>query len=107
MRSEKDPSSGGREKSVVEIQFRDIPREQDGVSVNSRLKEEKKEVFTKVKRGVLVLVLAGRSRCAQTWRLRSVQHHGQRAAGPHHISLRDPTSSLHLTHYCVFVPTIC
>ncbi|XP_067116427.1 regulator of nonsense transcripts 3A [Osmerus mordax] len=48
MRSEKDQTTGGREKSVVEIQFKDIPREPDGVSVNSKQKEEKKEVFTKV-----------------------------------------------------------
>ncbi|XP_064801211.1 regulator of nonsense transcripts 3A isoform X2 [Oncorhynchus masou masou] len=47
MRSEKDQMPGGREKSV-EIQFRDIPREQDAVFVNSKQKEEKKEVFTKV-----------------------------------------------------------
>ncbi|XP_055735124.1 regulator of nonsense transcripts 3A-like isoform X2 [Salvelinus fontinalis] len=48
MRSEKDQMPGGREKSIVEIQFRDIPREQDAVFVNSKQKEEKKEVFTKV-----------------------------------------------------------
>uniref|UniRef100_A0A668ACH6 UPF3A regulator of nonsense mediated mRNA decay n=1 Tax=Myripristis murdjan TaxID=586833 RepID=A0A668ACH6_9TELE len=48
MRSEKDQMTGGREKSVVEIQFRDIPREQDGNPGNSKQKEEKKEVFTKV-----------------------------------------------------------
>ncbi|KAM6986748.1 regulator of nonsense transcripts 3A isoform 3-T3 [Aplochiton taeniatus] len=48
MRSEKDQMIGGREKNVVEIQFREIPREQEGVLVNSKQKEEKKEVFTKV-----------------------------------------------------------
>ncbi|XP_055726936.1 regulator of nonsense transcripts 3A isoform X4 [Salvelinus fontinalis] len=48
MRSEKDQMTGGREESVVEIQLRDIPRGQDAVSVNSKQKEEKKEVFTKV-----------------------------------------------------------
>uniref|UniRef100_A0A8C7T0F0 UPF3 domain-containing protein n=1 Tax=Oncorhynchus mykiss TaxID=8022 RepID=A0A8C7T0F0_ONCMY len=48
MRSETDQMTGGREESVVEIQFRDIPRGQDAVSVNSKQKEEKKEVFTKV-----------------------------------------------------------
>ncbi|KAM9483978.1 regulator of nonsense transcripts 3A-like isoform 6-T6 [Salvelinus alpinus] len=48
MRSEKDQMTGGREESVVEIQVRDIPRGQDAVSVNSKQKEEKKEVFTKV-----------------------------------------------------------
>ncbi|XP_010903995.1 regulator of nonsense transcripts 3A isoform X1 [Esox lucius] len=48
MRSEKDQITGAREKSVVEIQFRDIPREQNALSVNSKQKEEKKEVFTKV-----------------------------------------------------------
>ncbi|XP_021452560.1 regulator of nonsense transcripts 3A isoform X1 [Oncorhynchus mykiss] len=48
MRSENDQMPGGRAKIVVEIQFRDIPREQDAVFVNSKQKEEKKEVFTKV-----------------------------------------------------------
>uniref|UniRef100_A0A8C8MMF7 UPF3 domain-containing protein n=1 Tax=Oncorhynchus tshawytscha TaxID=74940 RepID=A0A8C8MMF7_ONCTS len=48
MRSETDQMTGGREESVVEIQFRDIPGGQDAVSVNSKQKEEKKEVFTKV-----------------------------------------------------------
>lgn len=53
MRSEKDQMTGGREKSVVEIQFRDIPREQEGNTVNSKQKEEKKEVFTKVREQLL------------------------------------------------------
>ncbi|XP_035628972.1 regulator of nonsense transcripts 3A-like isoform X1 [Oncorhynchus keta] len=48
MRSETDQMTGGREESVVEIQFRDIPRGQDAVFVDSKQKEEKKEVFTKV-----------------------------------------------------------
>lgn len=48
MRSEKDQITAGKEKSVVEIQFRDIPREQENTSGNPKQKEEKKEVFTKV-----------------------------------------------------------
>lgn len=57
MRSETDQMTGGREESVVEIQFRDIPRGQDAVSVNSKQKEEKKEVFTKVGRALMVGLL--------------------------------------------------
>uniref|UniRef100_A0AAQ5ZNS9 UPF3 domain-containing protein n=1 Tax=Amphiprion ocellaris TaxID=80972 RepID=A0AAQ5ZNS9_AMPOC len=48
MRSEKDQMTVGKEKSVVEIQFRDIPREQENTPGNPKQKEEKKEVFTKV-----------------------------------------------------------
>uniref|UniRef100_A0A674NK89 UPF3A regulator of nonsense mediated mRNA decay n=1 Tax=Takifugu rubripes TaxID=31033 RepID=A0A674NK89_TAKRU len=48
MRSEKEPMTVGKEKSVVEIQFRDIPGEQENTSNNTKQKEEKKEVFTKV-----------------------------------------------------------
>ncbi|KAA8587914.1 regulator of nonsense transcripts 3A isoform X1 [Etheostoma spectabile] len=48
MRSEKDQMTVGKEKSVVEIQFRDIPREQENIPCNFKPKEEKKEVFTKV-----------------------------------------------------------
>lgn len=48
MRSEKDQMTVGKEKSVVEIQFRDIPREQENIPENLKQKEEKKEVFTKV-----------------------------------------------------------
>ncbi|KAK1902353.1 Regulator of nonsense transcripts 3A [Dissostichus eleginoides] len=48
MRSEKDQMTVGKEKSVVEIQFRDIPREQENIPGNLKQKEEKKEVFTKV-----------------------------------------------------------
>lgn len=48
MRSEKEQMIVGKEKSVVEIQFRDIPGEQDNASGNTKQKEEKKEVFTKV-----------------------------------------------------------
>jgi hypothetical protein len=57
MRSETDQMTGGREESVVEIQFRDIPRGQDAVFVNSKQKEEKKEVFTKVGRALMVCLL--------------------------------------------------
>lgn len=48
MRSEKDQMTVGKDKSVVEIQFRDVPREQENTSGNIKQKEEKKEVFTKV-----------------------------------------------------------
>ncbi|XP_036401330.1 regulator of nonsense transcripts 3A isoform X2 [Megalops cyprinoides] len=48
MRSEKELVTSGRERRIVEIQFRDLPREQDGVSANPKPKEEKKEIFTKV-----------------------------------------------------------
>lgn len=57
VRSEKDQMTGGREESVVEIQCRDIPRGQDAVSVNSKQKEEKKEVFTKVGRALMAGLL--------------------------------------------------
>lgn len=48
MRSEKDQMTVGKERNVVEIQFRDLPREQEGTPGNLKLKEEKREVFTKV-----------------------------------------------------------
>lgn len=48
MRSEKEQMTVGKEKSVVEIQFRDIPGEQENASCNTKPKEEKKEIFTKV-----------------------------------------------------------
>ncbi|XP_018598695.1 regulator of nonsense transcripts 3A isoform X1 [Scleropages formosus] len=48
MKSEKEVVSAARDRRLVEIQFRDLPREQDGVSANPKHKEEKKEVFTKV-----------------------------------------------------------
>lgn len=53
MRSEKDQMTAGKEKSVAEIQFRDIPREQENAPGNLKQKEEKKEVFTKVGRRAL------------------------------------------------------
>lgn len=85
MRSEKDQMTVGKEKCVVEIQFRDIPREQENTSGNSKQKEEKKEVFTKVgRRGFAPLshclrCLRGGRRNrhggdAQEW----FQHRGQR-----------------------------
>lgn len=70
MRSEKDQMTVGKEKNVVEIKFRDIPREQENTGVNPKQKEEKKEVFTKVRlsRGVL--------RCAALFTLRGENRHG-------------------------------
>lgn len=51
MRSEKDQMTAGKEKNVVELQFRDIPGEQEHTPGNTKQKEEKKEVFSKVKGG--------------------------------------------------------
>ncbi|XP_030643047.1 regulator of nonsense transcripts 3A [Chanos chanos] len=48
MKSEKEQMTGSRERTAVEIQFRDVQREQDSAAVNSKQKEEKKEIFTKV-----------------------------------------------------------
>lgn len=48
MRAEKEPTTGSRERGVVEIQLRDAQREQESVTANSKHKEEKKEIFTKV-----------------------------------------------------------
>ncbi|XP_028846928.1 regulator of nonsense transcripts 3A isoform X1 [Denticeps clupeoides] len=48
MKSEKEPTTAGREKGVVEIHFRDIQRDRDDVATSPKVKEEKKEVFTKV-----------------------------------------------------------
>ncbi|XP_047456213.1 regulator of nonsense transcripts 3A isoform X1 [Mugil cephalus] len=48
MRSEKDQMTVGKEKGVVEIQFRDLPRDQENAPGNPKQKEEKKEVFSKV-----------------------------------------------------------
>ncbi|XP_037542530.1 regulator of nonsense transcripts 3A isoform X3 [Nematolebias whitei] len=48
MRSEKDQMTAGKDKCLVEIQFMDILREQDNLPGNTKQKEEKKEVFTKV-----------------------------------------------------------
>ncbi|KAF7709459.1 regulator of nonsense transcripts 3A isoform X1 [Silurus meridionalis] len=48
MRAEKEPTTGNRERGVVEIQLRDAPREQENATANSKHKEEKKEIFTKV-----------------------------------------------------------
>lgn len=74
MRSEKEQITVGKEKSVVEIQFRDIPGEQENASGNTKQKEEKKEVFTKVG------IECWRCRSVkQTWtEVGSLQHRGQR-----------------------------
>lgn len=48
MRAEREPTTGSRERSIVEIQFRESQREQDSSSANQKQKEEKKEIFTKV-----------------------------------------------------------
>ncbi|XP_072542284.1 regulator of nonsense transcripts 3A isoform X2 [Salminus brasiliensis] len=48
MRAEREPTTGSRERSIVEIQFRDSQREQESSSANQKQKEEKKEIFTKV-----------------------------------------------------------
>lgn len=48
MKSEKEQMTESRERSIVEIQFREIQRDQDSVPASPKVKEEKKEVFTKV-----------------------------------------------------------
>ncbi|XP_036444010.1 regulator of nonsense transcripts 3A isoform X2 [Colossoma macropomum] len=48
MRAEREQTTGSRERSIVEIQFRDTQREQESASANQKQKEEKKEIFTKV-----------------------------------------------------------
>ncbi|XP_076119507.1 regulator of nonsense transcripts 3A [Alosa pseudoharengus] len=48
MKSEKEQMTESRERSIVEIQFRDIQRDQENVTPGPKVKEEKKEVFTKV-----------------------------------------------------------
>ncbi|KAK5607379.1 regulator of nonsense transcription [Crenichthys baileyi] len=40
--------TAGKEKGIVEIQLKDVPREQENVPASAKQKEEKKEVFTKV-----------------------------------------------------------
>lgn len=78
MRSEKDQMTAGKEKSVVEIQFRDVPREQENTPGNPKQKEEKKEVFTKV---------GGRAGCAAPRCLRAVgNRHGGGAEGGGRVS---------------------
>ncbi|GAA6108277.1 regulator of nonsense transcripts 3A isoform X1 [Tachysurus ichikawai] len=48
MRAEKEPTTGSRDRGVVEIQLRDAQRDQDSATANLKHKEEKKEIFTKV-----------------------------------------------------------
>ncbi|XP_064167640.1 regulator of nonsense transcripts 3A [Anguilla rostrata] len=48
MRAEKEFMTESGERKNVDIHFRDLPRDQDSVTTNSKPKEEKKEVFTKV-----------------------------------------------------------
>ncbi|XP_075887194.1 regulator of nonsense transcripts 3A isoform X3 [Nelusetta ayraudi] len=48
MRSEKEQMTAGKEKNVVELQFRDIPGEQEHTPGSAKQKDEKKEVFSKV-----------------------------------------------------------
>lgn len=64
MRSEKDQMTVGKEKCVVELQFRDIPGEQDTTPGNTKQKEEKREVFTKVGMRVFAVSLYIRRACA-------------------------------------------
>ncbi|MEQ2311924.1 regulator of nonsense transcription [Ameca splendens] len=40
--------TAGKEKGIVEIQLKDVPREQENVPASAKQKEEKKELFTKV-----------------------------------------------------------
>ncbi|XP_035249125.1 regulator of nonsense transcripts 3A [Anguilla anguilla] len=48
MRAEKEFMTESGERKNVDIHFRDLPRDQDSVTTNSKPKEEKREVFTKV-----------------------------------------------------------
>lgn len=52
MRSEKEQMTAGKEAHAVELQLRDIPGEQEHAPGSAKHKEEKKEVFSKVRRGV-------------------------------------------------------
>lgn len=56
MRAEKEPTTGSRDRGVVEIQLREAQREQDSATVNSKHKEEKKEIFTKVGRHTTLML---------------------------------------------------
>ena len=81
MRSEKEQLSAGRERSVVEIQFRDA-REQDINPAHLKHKEDKKEVFTKVGGPAFPatcrIVYAARKNRHGGGRARAFQHRGQR-----------------------------
>lgn len=49
MRSEKEQMTAGKETNTVELQLRDIPGEQEHTPGSAKHKEEKKEVFSKVR----------------------------------------------------------
>lgn len=49
MRSEKEQMTAGKETNTVELQLRDIPGEQEHTPGSAKQKEEKKEVFSKVR----------------------------------------------------------
>jgi len=81
MRSEKDQMTVGKEKSVVELQFRDIPTDQENTPGNPKPKEEKKEVFTKVGRQAFAMcriVDAAWKTDMEETRREVFQHRGQR-----------------------------
>lgn len=67
--------TASKEKGVVEIKF--VPREQENTPGNQKLKEEKKEVFTKVGRRVFWDV-SHCLRCVENKHGGSFQHRGQR-----------------------------
>ncbi|XP_038140742.1 regulator of nonsense transcripts 3A isoform X1 [Cyprinodon tularosa] len=48
MRSDKDQLTAGKDKGVVEIHLKDVQGEQENAPASAKLKEEKREVFTKV-----------------------------------------------------------
>lgn len=49
MRSEKEQMTAGKEINIVELQLRDTPGEQENHPGSAKHKEEKKEVFSKVR----------------------------------------------------------
>lgn len=90
MRSEKEQMTAGKDTNTVELQLRDIPGEQEPTLGSAKLKEEKKEVFSKVRgsleagrRVAAVFPLgAWRSNMVELWKeVVSVQHRGQRLPG--------------------------
>lgn len=87
MRSEKEQMTAGKEKGTVELQFREVPGEQElGAGGSAKHKDEKKEVFSKVRRSrgrgeaeggrrVAVLTINMEEPCREAG---SLQHRGQR-----------------------------
>lgn len=97
MRSERDQTTAGKEKSVVEIQFRDAPREQESSPAHLKPKEEKKEVFTKVGGDVSHCLYIPRvGKTDMEGRRCSFQHRGQR---PEEDLQPEPSSLMFYIYY--------